>query len=76
VVLLGKYAPRLLTRWTEDGRSWRAPFACHAQHAQLGAEWALEAGISSQAAEWILWHHKPDPKEERLAALQRADRQN
>jgi len=76
VVLLEKYALHLLERWVESGRTWRAPFVCHAQHAQLGAEWALQAGIAPQVAEWVRRHHDPDPTDDRLAALQWADRQN
>ena len=75
VVLLEKHAPHLLERWTQDGRTWRAPLVRHVQHAQLGAQWVLEADISPQAAEWIRRHHT-DPTDDRLAALQWADKQN
>lgn len=76
VVLLEKYAPHVLERWTQNGRTWRTPFVRHAKHAQLGAQWTLEASIAPQAAEWIRRHHNPDPTDDRLAALQWADRQN
>jgi hypothetical protein len=75
VVLLEKHAPHLLERWVQDGRTWRAPLVRHVQHAQLGAHWVLEAGISPQAAEWIRRHHT-DPTDDRLVALQWADKQN
>ena len=76
VVLLERYAPRSLERWTKNGQTWRAPFVCHVQHARLGTQWALDAGLTPQAAEWIRRHHDPDPTDDRLAALQWADRQN
>jgi hypothetical protein len=45
-------------------------------HAELGANWAAEAGCSPEVVSLIRGHHKPQPKDKSLAALQRADKQN
>lgn len=72
--------PRWLARLAADGRGWRAPFAVHARHAQVGAEWAADAGCSPAVVALIREHHSSSPDRaeelEHLAALQWADGQN
>ena len=72
--------PRWLARLAADGRGWKAPFAVHARHAQVGAAWAAKAGCAPAAVALIRVHHSSRPdrtKElEHLAALQWADGQN
>ena len=80
IVLSKRFAPRVL-EWLTAGEpgGWRRPFAVHARHAAMGAEWAAQAGCSSMTVSLIRrhqepLHHAPLTEEERLLiALQRAD---
>jgi hypothetical protein len=74
VVLMGRLTPRWLEQWAGDGAGWRAPFAVHARHAELGERWAIEAGCSPAVGTLIRDHHSSDPQNELLAALQSADK--
>ena len=76
VVLLGRFAPGWLRQLAANGRGWSRPFAVHVHHAELGANWAAEAGCSPEVASLIRRHHEPQPDDKPLVALQRADRQN
>jgi hypothetical protein len=76
LVLLRRWAPDWLARQAEDGRGWRAPFAVHARHAAVSAQWATDAGCLPDVVACIRGHHDPDPTNGRLAALQQADEQN
>jgi hypothetical protein len=76
VVLMQRFAPGWLARLADDGRGWKAPFAAHVRHAQVGAQWAAEAGCPSQVVDCIRRHHDPNPENEQWAALQWADLQN
>ncbi len=75
VVLLGRFAPRLLERLSE-GRG--GPFTLYRHHAEIGAEWAARAGCSPLAVALIRHHERPverpDSEEGRLLAqLQQVD---
>jgi hypothetical protein len=76
VVLLDIAHPSLVARLAGDGVGWRAPFASHLRHAEIGAAKALSAGCSPETAELIRRHHAPTADSDELAALQRADREN
>ena len=76
LVLLRRWAPHWLARQAEDGRGWRAPFAVHARHAAVSAQWATEVDCPPDVVACIRGHHDPDPANERLAALQQADEHN
>jgi hypothetical protein len=76
IVLADRYAPGWLPSLACDGRGWKAPFAVHMRHAQFSANWAARAGCSPEVVACIRGHHDPEPKNDRLAALQWADRQN
>jgi hypothetical protein len=76
VVLLQRFAPERLACLAADGRGWKAPFAAHVRHAQVGAQWAMDAGCPAAVGELIYRHHDPDPEGELLVALQWADRQS
>jgi len=76
LVLLRRWAPEWLARQAEDGRGWRAPFAVHARHAAVSAQWAAEAGCRAEVVAYIRGHHDPLPDDKRLSALQQADEQN
>ena len=92
VVLLQGFTglgPRWLARLAADGRGWKAPFAVHAHHAKIGAEWAAGAGCSPTVVALIREHHadskqgpvrsdKPVCAEtmDNLAALRWADEQH
>jgi len=56
-------------------KSWRYPFYIHLYHAQLGAELADGAGVSSRVVEIIAQHHEP-VEDEALRAFQEADEEN
>jgi hypothetical protein len=73
VVLMRRFVPRWLERLAADGRGWRAPLAVHVRHAELSARLAAGAGCSPQIVDLLRAHHVPDPRDERLAALQWAD---
>jgi hypothetical protein len=73
--------PRWLARLAADGRGWKAPFAVHARHAQVGAEWAGGAGCSPTVVDLIRVHHstrnaQTNESETLAARLQWADEQN
>ena len=78
-VLLKKLAPDAWRRLSApaDVNNWRYPFFILATHAQIGAEWAREAGCSELTC-WLIAHHETDiprehPHYELLRALQNAD---
>ncbi|HEY76081.1 MAG TPA: HD domain-containing protein [Thermoflexia bacterium] len=79
VVLLDRFAPRLLDRLSEGGgRGWRRPFVVYRRHAEIGAEWAAEAGCSPLTVALIRRHHhlvgRVDGEMDRLLRrLQQAD---
>jgi hypothetical protein len=90
VVLIQRFAPEMLARLAADGRGWKAPFAVHTRHPEVGAQWAMGVGCPAEAVDLIRMHHvpahrdaepghrdaEPGHKDGRLAALQWADRQN
>ena len=79
VVLLGRFAPRLLERLAGgESVGWRRLFVAYRQHAEQGARWAAEAGCSSLTLALIRRHEErpvqPRGEEETLLALlQEAD---
>jgi hypothetical protein len=75
-VLLQHFAPGWLARMAANGKGWRAPFAVHVQHPQVGAQRAADAGCSPETVDLIRRHHDTQPKDKLLVALQWADRQN
>jgi len=81
VVLLERWAPRWLDRLSAgDPRGWRRPFVLYRRHAEIGAEWAAQAGCSPLTVALIRRHHdplgSPESEEDRLLALlQQADGQ-
>lgn len=82
VVLLNRFAPRLLARLSRgELRFWNRPFVIHARHPEVGARWAQEAGCSPLAVALIRRHQDRlagcQTEEDRLlAALQAADNLN
>jgi hypothetical protein len=85
IVLAERFAPRLLARLSQgEPEGWRRPFAVHAQHPEVGARWAEEAGCSPLTVALIRRHQDPlgsdlsaSAEEDRLlAALQAADSLN
>jgi hypothetical protein len=72
--------PRWLARLAADGRGWKAPFAVHARHAQVSAEWAAAAGCSPAVVNLIRAHHARRDGARRVkdlaTALQWADEQH
>ena len=76
VVLMQRWTPDLLSDLAADGRRWKAPFAVHARHAQLGAQRAAECGCSPDVVALIRKHHELNLEDKRVAALQQADAQN
>jgi hypothetical protein len=83
IVLSKRFAPGVLV-WLTSGepRGWRKPFVIHRQHAELGAEWATQAGCSALTVSLIRRHQESlhraprDEEEQLLIALQRADGSN
>jgi len=109
IVLLNRFAPRLLARlsrgepqdrsWSLSkepalpvppvpsaaegslSKGWRRPFVVHAQHSEIGARWACEAGCSPLTVALIRRHQDKlasnSPliveEDQLLAALQAAD---
>ncbi|NLE99705.1 MAG: hypothetical protein GX601_01885 [Anaerolineales bacterium] len=89
IVALERLAPTVLTRLSQDAGAnggcalpgWRLPFVVHAQHPELGARLARQAGCSALAVALIRRHQDQaahsvaDETEEDqlLAALQAAD---
>jgi hypothetical protein len=83
IVLSAHFAPGLLA-WLTSGepRGWRGPFVVHRQHAEIGAEWATQAGCSALTILLVRRHQEPlrcapqDEEERLLVALQGADGAN
>jgi hypothetical protein len=79
IVLLGRFAPRLLARLSlGEPAFWNRPFIAHAHHPETGARWAEEAGCSPLTAALIRRHEEEltscQTEEDRLlAALQAVD---
>ncbi|MBE9506992.1 MAG: HD domain-containing protein [Chloroflexi bacterium] len=82
VVLLERFAPRLLARLSQgESQFWNRPFVVHAQHPEAGARWAQEAGCSPLTAALIRRHQdqlasRQTEEDQLLAALQAADNLN
>jgi len=76
VVLIERAVPGWLARSAGEGKGWKAPFAAHLQHPQIGAAWAQAAGSSADIVTLIRQHHASAPRDERLIALQEADKGN
>jgi hypothetical protein len=67
IVLLERFAPRLLARLSREGPQkhgqdlpggWRRSFVVHAQHPEIGARWAREAGCSPLTVALIRRHQE------------------
>jgi hypothetical protein len=57
IVLLERFVPRLLAHLGQgQPRGWRRPFVVHAQHPEVGARWAREAGCSPLTVALIRRH--------------------
>ena len=71
IVLVQAASPALAQRWGEQAaagcRGWRKPFIVAAQHAEWGAELALQAGVTLLAAALIRRHQSPAPVDSSLA---------
>lgn len=74
VVLIERALPGWLARWAGEGKGWKAPFAAHVQHPQIGAAWAEAAESSTDTVMLIREHHVDVPQDRRLVALQKADK--
>jgi len=77
IVLLAAFWPGLLQNLSRPDHTqrWLRPFAVHAQHPQLGADWAKDAGCDDLAISLIARHEeKIDVSDDNLLmALQWAD---
>jgi len=82
IVLLKRFAPRLLTRLSQgEPRGWHRPFIVHARHPEIGACWAEEAGCPPLTVALIRRHQDRlgdcrTEQDQLLAALQAADNLN
>lgn len=82
IVLLERFTPRLLAHLGGgEAQGWRRPFVVHAQHPEVGARWAQEAGCSPLAVALIRRHQErlascQTEEDQLLAALQAADSLN
>lgn len=82
IVLAKAVWPTHSRAWGQNQpQGWRTIFAVAAQHPAWGANLALEAGVSPQAANLIRQHQNPLATENQvenrlLAALQKADRRH
>jgi len=90
IVLLNRFAPRLLARLSQGepqgcavslSRGWRYPFVVHARHPEVGARWAQEAGCSPLTVALIRRHQDRlasgrTEEGQLLAVLQAADSLN
>jgi hypothetical protein len=82
IVLLGRFAPRLLARLSQgEPRFWNQPFVIYAQHPEVGACWAQEAGCSPLTVALIRRHEEQlsgcqTEEDQLLAALLAADSLN
>lgn len=77
IVLLGRFAPGLLARCSEgETQRWNRPFIIHAQHPQIGARWAEEAGCSPITVALIRQHEEEltdvQTEQDRLLAILKA----
>jgi hypothetical protein len=70
IVLVQAGSPALARRWGEVAaagcKGWRKLFVVAAQHAEWGAELALEAGVSPLVAALIRRHPQPAPVDSSL----------
>ena len=77
IVLLAAFWPALLQKLSHPHRTHRRlrPFVIHAQHPQLGADWAKNAGCDDIAISLIARHEEKigTADDNLLAALQWAD---
>ena len=77
IVLLAAFWPALLQKLSHPHRThrWLRPFVIHAQHPQLGADWARNAGCDDIAISLIARHEERigTADDNLLAALQWAD---
>jgi hypothetical protein len=76
IVLIDALAPGWLAQWTNEGKGWKAPFAAHLQHAQIGAGWVQAAGSSEEVVMLVRQHHASAPRNKQLIVLQEADKDN
>jgi len=90
IVLLKRFAPRLLAHLSREGslgctlslpKGWHRPFVVYARHPEVGARWAQEAGCSPLTVALIRRHQDRvvtcQTEEDRLlVALQVADSLN
>ncbi len=67
LVLMDRFAPRLITRWQAEvpAQGWRYMLYVQHNHPAIGARWAAEAGCSALTC-WLIANHQTPP--ERLAA--------
>lgn len=85
LVLMERFAPRLLRRWAVDdpAAGWRYAIYVHLEHATIGATWAAQRGCSPLTCR-LIEHHQDAPGTTQadaalrhlLAALQWADGAN
>jgi hypothetical protein len=90
IVLLDRFAPRLLARLSHGDaqgcalslpKGWWRPFVVHARHPEVGARWCQEAGCSLLTVA-LIRRHEDRPvryrteEDQLLAALQAADSLN
>lgn len=64
IVLLNAFWPAGLGKLAQGSltcAAWRKPFVVHAQHPQIGATWAQEAGCSEAVVTLIRIHQKKPP---------------
>ena len=83
IVVLGRWAPRLLDWLAQDSNQrpmpwWRRGFVVSKHHAELGARWAAEAGCSPTTVALIRRHEEritviENHYDRLLASLQQAD---
>ena len=90
IVLLDRFAPRLLARLSQGEprgpalslpKGWRHSFVAHARHPEVGARWAQEAGCSPLTVALIRRHQDrltscEIEEDQLLTALQAADSLN
>ncbi|NIP23638.1 MAG: hypothetical protein GWO38_07410 [Phycisphaerae bacterium] len=77
IVLLNAFCPASLRKLAQGSltcAAWRRPFVVHAQHPQIGATWAQEAGCSDAVVTLIRVHQEkpPDHPETLLEHLHQA----
>lgn len=82
IVLLERFAPRLLARLSQgEPQRWRRSLVVHTRHPEIGARWAEEAGCLPLTVA-LIRHHQDrlrdyrTREEQLLAALQVADNLN